>query len=195
MMGVEMNNGRKGDLAVQMIRAAASFVASIKNKGKVTIGFKYPIEIVRPDGTLQAKWNITNLMPDAAIQQFMASGLDAASQVSSFYIGAYANERTPLATDTAANIPDYGEIVSWSEGTRQLWVKGSLQGNKYDSAASPTVLTATETVIVTGVFMSTMPTFGSTAGFLWSAALAPTPETVNAGSQLRIPASIELVNT
>lgn len=163
-------------------------------KGAVRAGFSYNIEIVRPDGSLQARWPITNLMPDAALQHFLASAHAGASQVSSFYIGAYANDRTPLSTDTSANLPEYGEIVTFNEGSRQLWNKGSLQGNKYDSASNPTVLTATETVTAAGVFMSTDPTFGSTAGYLWSAALAPSPETINAGSALRIPASITLEN-
>lgn len=162
--------------------------------GVVRTGFKYDIEIVRPDGSIQAKWPISNLMPNAALQHFLASAHAAASQVSSFYIGAYANDRTPLLTDTGASLPEYGEIVTFSEGSRQLWNKGALQGNKYDSASNPTILTATEQVTATGVFMSTEPTFGSTAGYLWSAALAPSPETINAGSALRIPASITLEN-
>ena len=157
-------------------------------------GFVYPVEIYRPDGTLQARWDIGNLMPDAALQHFLASAHDGAAQVTSFYIGAYENERTPLATDTSANLPEYGEIITFEEGSRQLWNKGSLQGNKYDSAANPTVLTATETVTVRGVFMSTESTFGSTGGYLWSAALAPSPEVINAGSSLKIPASITLSN-
>lgn len=157
-------------------------------------GFNYKVEIHRPDGSIQAVWDIDNLMPDVALQHFLASAHAGAAQVSNFYIGAYANERTPLATDTALDLPDYGEIITFSEGSRQLWEKGALQGNKYDSAANPAVLTATETVTAQGVFMATDAGFGSTGGYLWSAALAPSPETINAGSTLRIPASIALEN-
>lgn len=172
----------------------AGLIGEMISGERSKVGFHYEVEIRRPDGSLQAIWDVGNLMPDAALQQFLASAHDGASQVSNFYIGAYANERTPLATDTAANLPDYGEIVTFAEGSRQLWVKGALQGNKYDSASNPTILTATETVTAQGVFMATDAGFGSTSGFLWSAALAPSPETINAGSTLRIPASISLEN-
>lgn len=160
----------------------------------VITGFKYDIEICRPDGSLQAKLPIFNLIPDAFLQQWLASGFAGASQVSSFYIGVYGNNRTPLPTDTSADLPGYGEISTFDEGSRQLWNKGALQGNKYDSAANPTILTASQTLTATGVFMSTESIFGSTGGTLVSAALAPSPETVNAGSTLRIPASITLEN-
>lgn len=182
--------------------AAAVVAACVKYKNKgsahtsvMRCGFRYPVKIFRSDGTLQASWELYNLMPNAALQQILASSHGGAAQVSNFYIGAYSNERTPLATDTSSNIPEYGEITSFSEGTRQLWNKGTLQGTMYDSAANPTVLTATETVTVRGVFMSTEPSFGSTSGFLWSAVLAPSPEIINSGSTLRIPASILLENT
>jgi hypothetical protein len=185
----------KISLAGKVMAACARYVMQRKGisaSSVLTCGFNYPVKIYRPDNSLQAELNLFNLMPDAALRQILASSMDAATQVSSFYIGAYSNERVPLATDTAADIPDYGEIVSFEEGSRQLWNKGSLQGTMYDSAANPTILTATETVTVRGVFMSTQSAFGSTAGFLWSAVLAPSPETITAGSTLRIPASILL---
>jgi hypothetical protein len=161
---------------------------------RLKCGFHYPVKIFRPDGSLQAEWDLFNLMPDAALQQIMSSSMDGAAQVSSFYIGAYANARTPLATDTSANLPDYGEITTFEEGSRQLWNKGTLQGTMYDSADNPTILTATEETTVQGVFMSTESTFGSTAGFLWSAVLAPSPEIIQDGSTIRVPASILLEN-
>ncbi|NIR64042.1 MAG: hypothetical protein GWO10_09780, partial [candidate division Zixibacteria bacterium] len=105
------------------------------NASVLKCGFRYPVEIYRPDGSLQAKWDLHNLMPQSALQQVLSSSHAGASQVSNFFIGAYQNERTPLATDTAASIPDYGEITSWEEGSRQLWNKGALQGAMYDSAA------------------------------------------------------------
>ena len=166
----------------------------ISAKSMAITGFKYDIKICYPDGSLQAEWPIENLIPDAFLQQWLASGLAGAAQVSNFYIGVYGNNRTPLSTDTSADLPGYGEISTFDEGTRQLWNKGSLLGNKYDSATDPAILTASETLVATGVFMSTESIFGNTGGFLVSAALAPSPETVNAGSTLRIPASITLEN-
>lgn len=165
---------------------------SIRSGSVISCGFRYQVEFRKPDGSLQAKWDLENLMPLAARQQIMSSAHGGASQVSSFYIGVYGNNRAPLDTDTPADLPDYGEISAFDEGSRQLWNKGALIGSMYDSSANPTVLTASETVTAYGVFMSTVSTFGSTAGYLWSVALAPTPETVSPGSTLRIPASVAL---
>jgi hypothetical protein len=166
----------------------------VRDREGARAGFVYNVEIYRPDGTLQARWPICNLMPDAALQYWLVAGFGGGSQVSSFYIGAYGNNRTPLPTDTSANLPDYGEITTFDEGSRQLWNKGATQGTKYDSAANPTILTATQNLTATGVFMSTESIFLNTGGILISAALAPSPETINAGSTLRIPASITLEN-
>lgn len=184
-------------LSMAVHKECANFVRNkktIKAASGGRIGFHYDITLCRPDGSIQAEWSLDNLMPDAALRQILSSSMDGAAQVSNFFIGAYANNRTPLATDTSADLPDYGEIITFEEGSRQPWNKGVLQGTMYDSADNPTILTATETTTIQGVFMSTDPTFGSTAGFLWSAVLAPSPETINAGSTIRIPAAISLVN-
>lgn len=184
-------------LSLAVHTECANFVRAkktIKSTSGGKVGFHYDITIHRPDGSIQAEWSLDNLMPDAALKQILSSSMDGAAQVTNFFIGAYANNRAPSATDTAADLPDYGEIVTFEEGARQPWNKGSLQGTMYDSADNPTILTATVTTTIQGVFMSTSPTFGSTSGFLWSAVLAPSPETINAGSTIRIPAAISLVN-
>lgn len=182
-------------LADKMNSACSEYMLkkSIEPRSRLKCGFRYPITICSPDGSIQAEWDLFNLMPDAALVYMMTSSLDAAAQFSSFYIGAYGNARTPLDTDTSADLPEYGEIITFSEGARALWDKGSIQGTMYDSSASPAVLTATEAdTVVRGVFMSTSATFGSVSGVLMSAVLAPSPETIQPGSTLRIPASILL---
>ena len=182
-------------LADKVNSACSEYLLKKKMGSKAVLkcGFRYPITICRPDGSIQAEWDLFNLMPAAARVYMMTSSLAAAAQFSSFYIGAYGNARTPQDTDTSADLPGYGEITTFSEGSRVLWDKGNIQGTMYDSSASPAVLTATvANTVVRGVFMSTSVTFGSVSGVLMSAVLAPTPETIQPGSTLRIPASILL---
>lgn len=157
-------------------------------------GFKYAVEFVSPDGKVYAKWDEHNLVPTEAMQYFLRAGFEAGVQYSNFFIGAYTNPRVPLITDNSAILSEYGEIVSFEEGQRQAWNRGSLVGTQYDSSQYPTILTATEEVTIQGVFMSTSSGFGSASGLLMSVALAPSPEVLKAGGQLRIPANISMVN-
>jgi hypothetical protein len=194
-----MQNIQEGiPLGLAVHKECADFVranSAIKSVSGGRFGFLYDgVQFCRPDGSVQAEWSIHNLMPDAALRQIQTSAHEGAAQVVNFYIGVYANNRTPLSTDTAANIPDYGEITSFEEGSRQLWNKGTLQGTMYDSADNPAILTATATITIQGVLMSTASAFDSTSGFLWSAALAPSPQTLDVGGMVRIPAAIALVN-
>lgn len=160
------------------------------------LGFVYDLDFLDENGDCFASWpGKKNLMNDESLAYAIAAAYGGGPQFSSFYIGAYTNNRAPLSTDTSANIPEFGEITSFAEVTRQLWNRGNLIGSMYDSSDNPTILTATVDVTISGVLMSTDITPGGVGGKLISAFLGESPELLKAGRSLSVPASIALENS
>jgi hypothetical protein len=98
--------------------------------------------------------------------------------VSNAYIALYANNYTPLITNTAATFTaTYSEITSGSEGytqaTRVLWDTGAAAAAAINNNSVPaefTMITAS-TVSAYGVALLTASAKGATTGKLLSAAL------------------------
>lgn len=157
------------------------------------IGFEYHVEAVDPKtGKILWQWEKHNLIPDAARSYCLAAMFTGGVQYSAFYVGVFGNDRTPLYTDTSADLPDYGELTSFDETTRQLWTPAAETNGTLESSASPAVFTAATDLTVRGVFLSTSSVFGSTSGVLMSAVLGPSPETLSNDAQLRVPVTMTL---
>jgi outer membrane protein assembly factor BamB len=159
----------------------------------VRIGFEYHVEAFDPvTGKVLWQWEKHNLIPDAARSYCLAAMFTGGVQYSSFYVGVFGNDRTPLYSDTSSDLPDYGELTSFDETTRQLWIPAAETNGTLESSANPAVFTAASDLTVRGVFLSTSSVFGSTAGVLMSAVLGPSPETLSTDAQLRVPVTMTL---
>ena len=158
------------------------------------IGFKYKVQGYNPvTKKVLWEWEEENLVPDYARSSLLAAMFLSGTQYPSFYIGAYANDRAPEYDDVSADLPEYGEIESFSEGARQLWTPAAESGGTLESSATPAIFTATVDIpAVRGVFLSTISVFGSTSGLLTSAVQSASPKSLDAGEQLRIPCSFTM---
>lgn len=156
------------------------------------IHFDYNLEVHNP-GEAERVIEAGNLLTDQGLRYFGGgTSIDGDTQYPSLYQFLYTNPRTPLVTDTAANIPEYGELVSGVDLTsRPEWLP-VRSGFVYDSSSNKSVWTVTATEItVYGIGIVTVGAFGATTGLLLSARLLDSPETVKSEGTFKSSASIE----
>lgn len=158
------------------------------------IAFWYEFQHYSKDGKLISKQRFKNLIPNASRAMMMNSCLLGGVQYSNFYLGIYGTDRTPLYTDEATDLSEYGEIISEvSETERVLWTPSPLVNGALESSANPAVFTATADFTARGAFLITTQPFGTNSGILISIAAASSPKSVETGETLKVPAGISFL--
>lgn len=162
---------------------------------KQRIGFIYLVEHLSRDGRVLSSETVRNLMPDEALRYVLATALTGGTAFSDWHLGLFANERRPLAADTAESfLVDAGEIDTYDGDTRQALTFAETSAGSLSTMASPNVFEFSGETIVRGAFISPASAFGATTGPLLSAALFNAPKTIEAGGALRVPAGVFLVS-
>lgn len=154
---------------------------------KIKAGFVYTLECVGADG--KTKWveEFHNLLPDVGRDYIMNAAMNGGSQYSTWYIGLYANQRTPVVGDTMTTlIADCGEISAYSGGARKELADDALSGGIFSNAGTPAEFTFTAQTTVRGGFISSGSVINNNSGLLLSAGLLPTAKTLEAGEILKV---------
>lgn len=163
-----------------------------KNK----IGFVYKFQCFDADANLKWEFDEENLIPDEGRDYMMNAALNGGAQLTSWFVGLYSGNYTPVAADTAATFPTSATEITtaYSEATRVALVNGALSAGLWANVASPAEFTFTAaSTIVRGGFISSAPTKGGTTGALLSAVLASTAKTVLAGEVLKVTTGLSLI--
>lgn len=166
-------------------------VSRITNKHATSIeGFRYSLDFIQPDGECK-HLDLSNLIPDAGLR-YLGGGtaFEGQATYTDFFFVLYTLGRAPLVTDTMANLPEYGELITGTDRTsRQRW-NFTRTGGVYDSSASPALYTVTAaSVEVRGIMLCTQAAYLSTDGILLSARLLDSPEVVRQGGFIRATAT------
>ena len=152
--------------------------------------FSFGLDFVQPDGKCKHV-ELDNLIPDAGLR-YLGGGtaFEGMATYSEFFFVLYTLGRAPLATDTMANLPEYGELATGTDrASRQRWNFTST-GGTYDSSGNPALYTVTAaSVEVRGIMLCTQQAYLSTDGILLSARLLDSPEVVKQGGFIRATAT------
>jgi hypothetical protein len=110
-----------------------------------------------------------NIVVNTGLNHALASTLDAATQITSWYGALSASNTTPLATHTYA-APGFTEADGddLDEATRQQWTGGTATGGAIDNSASPIIYTGDQSFTAYGIALvgggSNPTVFANTAG-------------------------------
>lgn len=125
------------------------------------------------DGKVIDEWKEPNIVVDEGINYILDAALSGATQVTTFYIGLFQNNYTPLSTDVAATFPGAGvgnEITTaYTEATRPVWTEAGVSAKTITNTASPAVFTFNTGATAYGAFLVTTNTKGGTTGKLIAA--------------------------
>lgn len=138
----------------------------------------YKLQHIR-DGKVIDEEILKNLVVDQGLNYLLSVSLAAGSQLSSWYLGIFEGNYTPVPTDTAATIAaNSTECSAYAGGARKPWTPGAVASKSVSNSASrgDFVFNATKTIY--GAFLISNATINGTSGTLFSAARFATSKAV-----------------
>jgi hypothetical protein len=153
---------------------------------KAAIGGRFIGAIVRK-GEIVEEFADDNLIVNQGLNDILNCYLNAGSQTTSWFLGIFQGNYTPVSTDTASSIAGNStECSSYSSATRPAWSPAAPSGQSITNAANRATFTFNAGVTVYGAFLISNNTIGGTSGVLLAAAQFGTPKSVVSSDQLLI---------
>ncbi len=155
------------------------------NSGLV-IGGYFDIDHVR-GGEVIESWRENNLVVNEGLDSVLDIMFHAATQISTWYIGLFEANYTPVATVTAATITAAStECTAYDETTRQEYVEAAASSQSITNSASRATFTFNATKTIYGLFLASASAKSATSGKLFSAARFGTAKSVVDDDQLLV---------
>lgn len=139
------------------------------------------------DGEVIDEWECKNIIVNEGINDNLNVYLNAGAQSTTWYVGLYQSNYSPVATDTAANIAGNStECSSYTSATRPQWIPAAASGQAITNAASRASFTFNASVTVYGGFLVSSSVIGGTAGKLFGALAFGASKAVVSSDQLLV---------
>ena len=151
---------------------------------------------VAPDGTVV---EVLPLMHNRTVMEGRNHQLDVVfhggTPVTTWYLGVFEGNYTPLDTDTAATFPGAStECTAYDEATRPAFVEGAASGGIISNAGNEAVFTFNANKTIYGGFLASASAKSATTGVLMSAARFSPSRVVEPLFSLQIGYNISLVD-
>lgn len=98
------------------------------------------------------EWIESNIMVNQGLDYMLDSSLSNGSQFSTFYVGLFNDDYTPISPNTYAT-PGFTESTDYSGGVRPTWSDGGVAGQCLSNAASKASFTMGGTDDIYGAFL------------------------------------------
>lgn len=132
--------------------------------------FKY--EHIR-DGQVIDTWEEPNLVVDEGLNYVLGAGLAGTAAITTWYVGVFKNNYSPVAGDTAALFPGVGvggeATTEYTEANRPTWTQAGVVTKSITNTASPAVFTFNTTASIYGAFLVSSSVKGGLTGKLAAA--------------------------
>ena len=136
-------------------------------------------------GKVIDEWEYENLVTNEGLNYTLNVALFGATQLSSWYLGIFSGNYTPVATDTAALLPGNAtESSAYTSSTRPAWTPVSATGQSITNSASRAAFTFNGTATIYGSFLVSSAVIGGTSGVSFSAARFSVPKSVVSADEL-----------
>lgn len=161
---------------------------------QVKAGFTYLVEVVR-DGRVIDSETVHNLMPAEGLNHVLGVTFKGESQVTSWFVGLFEGNYTPVAGDTAASFPGSAtECTAYSEATRRALTLGAIAAGSADNTGSRAEFTMNANKTVYGGFVTSASAKGATTGTLISAVRFASAKSLSSDDVLRVTAGFTLAS-
>ena len=124
------------------------------------IGGTFTFELVR-DGQIVDSWSQDNIVVDTGLNYILDAALSAATQKTTFYLGLFSNNYTPITTTIITSLTEVTTI--YDEAARPTWVEAGVSAKTITNAASPASFTFNAGGTIYGAFLCDLATKGDTA--------------------------------
>ena len=151
---------------------------------KLLVGGKYSGQIIR-DGLIIDEFEDDNLVVNEGLNALLDIMFHAATQVTSWYLGVFEANYTPVSTATAATIASAAtECTAYTSGTRPSYDEAAAASQSTTNSASRASFIFNATKTIYGAFLISNSTKGGTSGTLFSAAQFSASKSVVSGDEL-----------
>ena len=151
---------------------------------QIRVGGVFLCEHVR-DGAVIDTWEQPNLVVNEGLNSLLGVYFAAATQVTTWYLGLFEGNYTPVAGLTAATVTASStECTAYDETTRVAYVEAAPASQSITNSASKATFTFNATKTIYGAFLVSNSTKSGTTGTLFSAARFSASKSVVATDQL-----------
>jgi hypothetical protein len=159
----------------QIIRPASAGL--LKPHGILAAG-RYHGQIVRA-GRVIDEWEDENLVVNEGLNALLDIMFHASTQITTWYMGCFEGNYTPVATVTAATIASAStECTAYASATRPEYVEAAASSQSITNSASRASFVFNATKTIYGAFLVSTSTKSGTSGTLFSAARFSTSKSV-----------------
>lgn len=159
------------------------------------VGFTYNLELRDARGKVLAKQTFHNIFTTEGMNYMLDVALGTRAKITTFYLGLFEANYTPLTTDTAAAFPAAAtETTAYSQGTRVAFTPNAVSNATITNIGFEAQFTFTADKTVYGAFTASSTAKGATTGVLLSAAKFASPQVAKNGNVLYLQAGCELIN-
>lgn len=167
---------------------------SFKSEKGVVAGV-YHFKHVR-DGAVIDEWDTENIIVNQGINYLLNAGLGGGSVITSWYLGLFSGNYTPVSSDTASSIASNStETTQYTAGSRQPFSPAAATTQNITNSASQASFTFNATTTVYGAFLISSATIGGTSGTLYSAAQFGVSKAVVSGDQILMTYNMALTSS
>lgn len=137
---------------------------------KVLIGGVFEHEVWRNGKLIAPPQRDHNIMTDQGLNSILDINYHGSTQITTWYIGLFKGNYSPVAGDTAAGIASAAtEATEYDESTRVEWVEAAASSKSISNNANKATFTINATVTIYGAFLVSSNTKSGTSGTLSAA--------------------------
>jgi hypothetical protein len=137
------------------------------------------------NGQVIDEWQDHNLVVNEGLDALLNIMFHGTTQITTWYIGVFEANYTPIATVTAATITSAStESTAYDESTRQAYDEAASSGQSITNSASKATFTFNATKVIYGAFLVSASAKSATTGTLFSAAKFSSSKSVVDDDQL-----------
>lgn len=153
---------------------------------ELKVGGRFQFEHVR-NGQIIDRWEDANLVVNEGLNAVLDIMFHGSTQISTWYVGLFEGNYTPVATVTAATITSAAtECTAYDEATRVAYDEAAAASQSITNSASKATFTFNATKTIYGAFLVSASAKSATSGTLFSAARFSTSKAVVDDDQLLV---------
>lgn len=150
------------------------------------LGFgRYHAQHIR-DGEVIDEFEFDNVVTSEGLNSMLGVHLHGDTQITTWYLGLFEGNYTPVTSDTAANFATAAtETTAYTAATRQTWTSAAPATQSITNSANKAAFTFNaDNKTIYGAFLTSGSAKNGATGVLFSAARFATPKVVNTNDQL-----------
>lgn len=151
---------------------------------KIAVRGVYHGQIIRA-GQVIDEFDDPNLVVNEGLNNLLGVYFNAQAQTTTWYMGIFEGNYTPVATVTAATIASAStESTAYTSGTRPEYVEGAAASQSISNSSNRASFVFNATKTIYGAFLVSSSTKSGTSGVLFSAARFASSKAVESGDEL-----------